>query len=89
MAWLNSSLGSGRVPRAVACARQAAALPALAAALAQYAALYPEEGTRWNLAAADPALDARPVFFRGSPRSMLEWLPLFQRAAATACATVT
>ena len=85
-AWLNHSLGSGRAPRAVACARQAAALPALAAALAQYAALYPEEGTRWNLAAADPALDARPVFFRGSPRSMLEWLPLFQGAAAAACA---
>jgi hypothetical protein len=87
-AWLNFSLGSGSaspVPLALACARQGAALQDLGQRLEDYARLYPEEAVRWNLAAADPALDARPVFFRGSPRSMREWLPLFEQAAAAAC----
>jgi hypothetical protein len=53
--------------------------------LAQFAALYPEEGLRWNLAEPDPALDARPVFFRSDLRSMADWLPLFEAAAAAAC----
>ena len=84
-AWLNHSLGSGSVPRGEACERQAGALASLAGGLASYAELYPEEGVRWNLVGADPALDVRPVFFRGSPRSMREWLPLLQGAAAAAC----
>ena len=84
-AWLNHSLGSGAIPRPLACARQAAALADLRSRLAQFGALFAEEGLRWNLVAADPALDARPVFFRESPRSMLQWLPLFEDAAAAAC----
>jgi hypothetical protein len=81
-AWLNNSLGGGD---ARLCARQRAALAALQPRLAQFAALYPEEGLRWNLAAPDPALDARPVFFRSDLRSMADWLPLFEAAAAAAC----
>jgi hypothetical protein len=84
-ALLNFSLGSGAVPLQVACQRQAAALADLKARLAQYALLYPEEGLRWNLVAADPALDARPVFFRGDKRSMADWVPAFEQAAAAAC----
>jgi hypothetical protein len=88
-AWLNYSLGSGGaggVPLALACARQGQALGGLRTRLEAYARLYPEEAVRWNLAAADPALDARPVFFRGTPRCMREWLALFEAAAVAACA---
>ena len=84
-AWLNHSLGGGGAPQPLACARQAAALAELRRNLAQFAELYAEEGVRWNLVAADPALDARPVFFRRAQRSMAEWLPLFEEAAANAC----
>jgi hypothetical protein len=87
-AWLNNSLGSGAVPRPLACARQGAALASLKGRLAGFAGLYAEEGVRWNLVGAgDPALDARPVFFRGTPRSMLEWVPLFEATAAAACSS--
>ena len=86
--WLNNSLSTGAAPRATACARLAASLPDLRSRLSSYAELYPEEGTRWNLVAADPALDARPVFFRSQPRSMLEWLPLFEARAEAACGGV-
>jgi len=85
-AWLNHSLGSGAAPRPLACARQRAALGDLGGRLDEYAALYPEEGVRWNLVAADPALDARPVFFRAAERSMRDWLPLFEAAARAQCA---
>ena len=84
-AWLNNSLGSGVIPRPQACARQGAVLADLTTRLAEYAALYPEEGVRWSLIAADPALDVRPIFFRESLRSMDEWVPLFEEAASAAC----
>jgi len=83
--WLNNSLSSGAAPLATACARLAVTLPDLRSRLSSYAELYPEEGTRWNLVAADPALDARPVFFRSQPRSLSDWLPLFEKQVQTAC----
>ena len=84
-AWLNHTLGSRSLPLPLVCARQGPALEDLRARLASYALLYPEEALRWNLAAPDPALDARPVFFRATPRSMSEWLPLFEASFAAAC----
>ena len=83
--WLNASLGSGRIPRPTACARQLAALGDLQSRLKRFEALYPEEGVRWNLVAADPALDARPVFFRQSLRSMRDWLSPFNETLSDAC----
>ena len=65
--------------------KYAAAEPLLRDALARFSALYPEESARWNLGAADAALDSRPTFFRRSPRCMLEWLPLFAAKIASAC----
>ena len=83
--WLNNSLGSGAIPLSQACTRQGVELGALRSHLSTFASLYPEESVRWNLGAPDPALDARPVFFEGSPRCMRDWLELFESTLGKSC----
>jgi hypothetical protein len=83
--WLNNSLAQGGTPASEACPLLQGALEALEVGVPSFGLLYAEESAQWNVASADPVLDARPYFFRLAGRCYADWLPVMRTDWGALC----